>query len=174
MQKQYLDTRCIAEILSFLDITEYEDVIDLLVLDCTKKTKTQILNHWLHCSAVVERYLSATYYDFTELRINGKLHSVFDKPALKWTDGEVAWYKNNKCHRDNDQPAIERSNGYRAWYKNGERHRDNDKPARIKDDGTELWYQNGLLHRDNGKPAIIFPDGRMEWWVNDKRIKKTE
>jgi len=61
------------------------------------------------------------------------------------------WYKNDEYHREKDKPAIIYSNGEIAWFKNGEIHRENDKPARIYSDGTMAWYTDGEFIRISRK-----------------------
>jgi len=42
-------------------------------------------------------------------------HSLNDKPAIEWDNGDKELYKEGKLHRDNG-PAIEDNYGYKAWY----------------------------------------------------------
>lgn len=111
----------------------------------------------------------------TEARINGKLWSINDEPAVIKEDRYKEWYKNDELHRDDDKPAIEwmvpRNNGSKYWFKHGLRHRDNDKPAVESANGTKEWWVNGQRHRENGFPAVEYASGKKEWWVNGIRIK---
>jgi len=52
-------------------------------------------------------------------------------------------------HKDNG-PALIYSNGYEAWFKNGKRHRE-DGPASIYPGEYKSWYKNGRLikHENN-------------------------
>jgi hypothetical protein len=56
---------------------------------------------------------------------------------------------NGKLHSIDDKPAYIRADGTQYWYQHGKLHRDNDKPAIIRADGTQRWFQHGKLHRDN-------------------------
>ena len=46
----------------------------------------------------------------------GKLHRV-DGPAIKWWNGDKAWWSHGKLHRE-DGPAVEWANGDKEWYLN--------------------------------------------------------
>jgi len=65
---------------------------------------------------IKERYDYYFYKDGTYLETEGYildndheeekiLHSINDKPALIWSDGDEAYYKNGKLHRENG-PAV--------------------------------------------------------------------
>ena len=43
----------------------------------------------------------------------GKLHRV-DGPAIKWWNGDKAWWSHGKLHRE-DGPAVEWCNGDKEW-----------------------------------------------------------
>lgn len=79
-------------------------------------------------------------------KINGQLHSIYDRPSYKWG----TWI--------------------REWNRNGKLHRNGDKPAHIRGDGFKEWWQNGLRHRDNG-PAITGCCEGDEWWKHGEKIK---
>ena len=49
----------------------------------------------------------------------GEYHSIGDRPAIMWSNGNKCWYKNGKYHREGDKPAIIYSDGNKYWYKNG-------------------------------------------------------
>lgn len=102
------------------------------------------------------------------LKINGKLHSVYDRPSVIYLDGSKSWHKNDLLHRDNDNPAYIGSDGLKEWRRNGKIHRDNDKPAHIRPN-IQKWFQNDKLHRDNDKPAIINKNSFKEWWIDGKQ-----
>ena len=51
-------------------------------------------------------------------------------------------------HRE-DGPAVEYTDGFKAWYKNGARHRENG-PAIEGYDGSKYWLINGKAHREDG------------------------
>jgi len=87
-------------------------------------------------------------------------------------NGTKVWYNSKgQFHRDGDLPAIIYTDGTKAWWKNGQLHREGDLPAVIYCNSTKLWYKDGLLHRDGELPAAIHPDGKKEYWVNGERIK---
>ena len=46
----------------------------------------------------------------------GKLHRE-DGPAIKWWNGDKAWWSHGKLHRE-DGPAVEWANGDKEWYLN--------------------------------------------------------
>jgi len=71
-----------------------------------------------------------------------------------------------------DGPAIEWTDGGKAWYKNGSRHR-LDGPAIISFSGDKIWYQEGKLHRLGG-PTIVSANGKKEWWFKDRSFKTKE
>ena len=50
----------------------------------------------------------------------GKLHRV-DGPAIKWWNGDKAWWSHGKLHRE-DGPAVEHVDGSKFWYLNGKRY----------------------------------------------------
>ena len=110
------------------------------------------------------------YDELGNTLINGKYHSVDDKPII--INNKMTWYKNGIIHRGGDQPSII-DQGSRYWYKNGVLHRDFDLPAMIiYPSGNKRWYKNGLLHRDGGNPAVINYNGYQEWWIEGKYIRK--
>jgi len=49
-----------------------------------------------------------------------ELHSFNDKPAIRYSNGDKEWYKENKRHRL-DGPAIEWNNGHNSWYYEGKK-----------------------------------------------------
>lgn len=90
--------------------------------------------------------------------LDGKMHSVGDKPAVTYADGTKWWYRNNLVHRDGDLPAV-------IWW-----------------NGVQEWWQNGQRHRDNG-PAMIYPFGPgidervrgvKEWWTRGRLVKRSK
>ena len=62
------------------------------------------------------------------------------------TTDSVEYYLFGKLHSIYDQPAIIDA-GSKYWYYNGMLHRDNDQPAIIFKDGTQYWYCYDKLHR---------------------------
>lgn len=50
------------------------------------------------------------------VKVNGKLHSIYDRPAIIWSNGR-SWCKDGIVHRDNG-PAIIYANGHK-WWQNG-------------------------------------------------------
>lgn len=102
-------------------------------------------------------------------RVNGKIHSVDDKPAIINEYGENFWYKNGQLHRGDDKPAHQGSLGYKGWYIEGKQHRADDKPAIEYSNGDKLWYIDGELHRgDDDKPAMECVDGGKYWYKKGK------
>jgi len=82
-------------------------------------------------------------------------------------DGRKYYYKDKAktiLHRI-DGPAIKWANGNEAWYVNGKRHR-LDGPAYSYAEGGKAWYVNDKLHRLDG-PAIKYFNGNKAWFVND-------
>ncbi len=77
----------------------------------------------------------------------GNFHSIDDRPAIVYNDGEQTWYRHGKLHRDNDKPAVITTE-VQKYYQHDELHRDNDKPAVIYANGTKLWYQHGKYIRN--------------------------
>ena len=94
-----------------------------------------------------------------------------DGPAMEYTNGHKAWYKEGKLHRE-DGPAVEYIDGAKSWFINDKRHRE-DGPAIIHADGTKAWYKEGMLHREDG-PAMECPDGRKHWYIEDKALSEEE
>jgi len=103
-------------------------------LTLSKSYKDRVHKHFT--KIVINNY--KTEY---RLKCNDKLHSIYDKPAVIYSDGGKVWYQNGKKHR-NDKPAIICSNVGKHWYQNGKLHR-NDNPAVIYSDRYKVWYQNG-------------------------------
>lgn len=99
---------------------------------------------------------------------NGELHSLEDKPAVIWANGNQEWFFEGKRHRLEDKPAIIMANGFQEWYFEGKRHRLKDKPAVIWADGTQWWYFEDKCHRGEDKPAIIRANGNQAWYFEGK------
>jgi hypothetical protein len=102
---------------------------------------------------------------FLEIKINsyeirylldGKLHSIDDKPAVIRSTGEKRWYRCGKLYRENNLPVIIKSDGDKVWYNNGT---DSDHVIKIQRYISDIyeveWYKNGKLHRDDDLPAKI-------------------
>lgn len=127
---------------------------------------------------------------------NGKLNNPKKgKPAVKYCDGSVEYYKMGLLHRRN-LPAVLYSNGIEEYWVNGKLHRKNnyaclypdgtkksyyhgkihsydDNPALISPNGDKEWYNNGYLHRNGDLPAIIKnQNNRREWYKNGKRHRE--
>lgn len=94
-------------------------------------------------------------------KLNGKLHSFDDKPAIINIYGDKYWYENGLLHRDaNDLssansslfalPAIIYNNGDEYYYRHGKLHSYNDIPA-ISTKKLLAWYKDGVKHRDKTK-----------------------
>jgi hypothetical protein len=58
------------------------------------------------------------YEDREEVIINGKLHSVDDKPAVTYNNGDREWYCEGVRHRTNNRPAVIKANMV-EYYVNG-------------------------------------------------------
>ena len=57
-------------------------------------------------------------------------------------DGTIRYYnENNEFHRE-DGPAIEFTNGYKAWYKNGFLHKEDGHAIEYSNGNKEYWYNN--------------------------------
>ena len=81
-------------------------------------------------------------------------------------DGRKYYYKDKSktiLHRI-DGPAIKWANGNEAWYVNGKRHR-LDGPAYDYAEGGKAWYVDDKLHRLDG-PAFEYTDEDKAWFVN--------
>jgi hypothetical protein len=127
-------------------------------------------------------------------RINGKLHSFADQPAIialtrcgialyarrfgpkdehikKILRGEIfsphikkIWYRLGEIHRDDDLPAKEYTNGKKIWCQHGQIHRGGNMPAITGDDGYKGWWQYNKKHRDDDLPAEEYADGTKKWF----------
>lgn len=104
---------------------------------------------------------------------DGLLHRDGDRPSAVWTNGSQFWYKEGKLHRDDDKPAMIYFDGEQKWHKEGKLHRDDDKPAIICANGTQEWYKNGLRHRGGDKPTVMFWNGNQEWHTEGTLIRST-
>lgn len=92
--------------------------------------------------------------------------------SMKWLMGGQnqphSTCRNEKGQFDRkDGPAIEWTDGYRAYYRDGKLDRIGG-PAVIWPDGSECWYRNNLLHRIGG-PAVTNRDGSKEYWIKGVR-----
>lgn len=103
-------------------------------------------------------------------KLFGKLHRLYDLPAVVCTDGTKYWYTCGNRHRENDLPAVTCVDGAKYWYINGVISRENDLPAIIHEDGSQEWWLNGELSREGGFPAIIYANGSKEWWITDIQL----
>jgi len=97
-----------------------------------------------------------------EYRLNNRLHSLGDMPAVENKTGSKFWYKEGLLHRENG-PACEYKNGEKVWYKENCCHRV-DGPALVKADGSKFWYYNG---------ARIYCESQEEFedWLGQKNHK---
>ena len=64
----------------------------------------------------------------------GKLHRV-DGPAIKWWNGDKAWWSHGKLHRE-DGPAVEWCNGDKEWYLNDKEY--------TEEEFALLQFMNGV------------------------------
>jgi hypothetical protein len=108
-----------------------------------------IERRWLEESHIQEQRGSTFIF-----QINGKYHSLHDKPAIQsGSDCHCCgWYHNDVLDREGDKPAIILGNGTRLWYKKGIDHRDENKPARVFAGGCRQWFVHGRLIRSEIKP----------------------
>lgn len=111
---------------------------------------------------------------------DGKIHRDEDKPAAKYNDGELVYYRNNMIHRDEKLgPTVIYPDGSYRYYKNNVYHRDADEPAvfdvseYICNVSKTMYYRDGKLHRDNDntgmpQPAITMHNGSTYYYRNGK------
>ena len=110
------------DIISKGDVSQVNNILNVKLpplLVETQEAYSLFWSYWIHNTNIIDN------------KINGKRHSLNDKPAAIDANGTQYWYQNGKWHRDHDKPAIIRADGSQLWYQNGEKHRDNDKPAVI-------------------------------------------
>ena len=103
---------CFKEIVSYLDINLYEDIII---------PNKGVLNYW----RLYTKYTESEVEDRKEWRRNGKRHRDGDLPSIVWSNGHQLWYRNGKLHRDGDLPAVIWRTGKQEWWRNGERYTPN-------------------------------------------------
>jgi len=128
----------ISEVISHLDINEYEEVGNGL----PDREQKRIAQYWkMH----TKYYVIENEYGKFWLR-NNKQHRDGDLPAVEFANGDKFWFKNGLRHCDNDLPAVEYKNGPKYWYKNNKLHRDNDLPAIEYANGRKVWYRNGEIY----------------------------
>jgi hypothetical protein len=116
----------------------------------------------------------------TTTTVNGKLHSINDRPARVSANGLQEWYEHGLIHRvtrdESGQvlPAQIAASGSKWWYINDKYHRDDDLPAIVYASGQQMWYINGKQHRSTRDadgytlPAEIWADGSKMWYRDDK------
>ncbi len=166
----------VAEIISFLDINEYQEFSGNIPL--LESLSRQILTYWLRNTEYTETWVPQKYGKLKQKRRNSLLHTVNNIPSEEsWMlDYPMSctrkWHKFGVYHRET-LPAIERGNypdSIREWLWMGKPHRDNDLPAF---DGGDLkvWCQHGRNHRNNGLPAVVEPD-YLEWWFCGRLVRK--
>ena len=129
------------------------------------------------------------YRDGTIRRFNadGRLHSFDDEPAVVFTDGHMAWYRDGLKHRDDDEPAEVWGRGDKAWFQDGVPHRGGDKPAVVHPNGDMSWFLKGRPHRVGGpatiktryNPAVIWPRydrvrGYCWFFLNGEEVTEAE
>ena len=101
--------------------------------------------------------------------LNGKLHSIYDLPALIKVNGTQEWHKAGRKHRLRDKPAVIRADGMKEWWVNGQQHRGGDKPAPVSSDGQHLlWMARGESHRDGELPSAVYGDGSLHYWTHNR------
>jgi len=130
-------------------------------------------------------YPAVTYPDGTTMHYkDGQLHGfeyldefgdIYQKAAIKYSNGKKEWYKHGILHREKGKPAIVHPNDQgEFFYVNGQLHREGDLPAvNVPGDRME-WYINGLRHRDlNCGPAVIHNDNTYEYWINGQFVSES-
>jgi len=163
-----------------LDILEIVVKFLPLVSDYVHMLKT--CRHWYRLSQgdrherLLAHFVKCVQYGcHTKYTLQGKEHSVYDRPAsiCRMDENEYIyyWYRHGQLHRDNDSPSIISEKGDKHWYANGVRHRGNDRPAIELANGIKFWIVHGVQHRDGDLPAYTREDGTQEWWKYGKRIK---
>jgi antitoxin component YwqK of YwqJK toxin-antitoxin module len=144
----------ISEVISHLDINEYEEVGNGL----PGREQKRISQYWKRFTTYqVKDYASGKYW-----YRNGKSHRDGDLPAIVLDNGTKQWYKNDKLHRDGNLPAAEWSNGTKQWWKNNKLHRDGNLPAIEWANSRKEWYKNGKLHRDGDLPVVVLANGTKQ------------
>ena len=83
-------------------------------------------------------------------------------------NGNVYWYVEGKLHSVDDKPAVITHHGNNYWYSKGAIHRDGDLPAVVTGHGNLRWFKNGICHRDGNLPAVIRRNGQKYWSVNGR------
>jgi hypothetical protein len=175
----------IKELVSFVDITGGDHAIHAFGL--SENEKEQVLKWWKSNT----QYTTIVDGNMTITLVNGKRHSIDDKPTVVYDTSYKYWMNRGYFHRDNghavelanetkkwykmgllhrvDGPAIESIDGSPEWYLDGKFHR-LDGPAYTDYVGNSYWYLHGQLHRIDG-PAIETTNGVSEWWRNGKLFR---
>jgi hypothetical protein len=145
-------------LIAITDLKAYKAMLAVkrFALQTLGSNNVHMRSHFITC---IHKHDATDNYNYTEYRLNGKLHQDNDLPAIVCDNGVQIWYKYGNRHRDNDLPAYTTIRGHQEWYQNDKCHRENDKPAIISNDGNRYWYRNGRLHRDGGLPNIIWSNG---------------
>jgi|SRR6185437_1534814 len=164
-KRRYLHTDLLREIVGFLDIT-------------TDVFLTALQSHWERISEYTETRSLVTKTKFSsggeriERRIQGRLQSIRDRPAIECPTGK-AWFQQGRLHRDGDKPAIKYADGNREWRIQGMLHRKDDLPALVTET-CKKWFWNGQLHREGGKPAVEWEEGSKEWYEHGESYRDDE
>ncbi len=189
-----------------------ESLFELLPLDVIKCIALVNIQSWIRLAFIDSKFKLYAYSDigvrdfvarFFKVKIEqfgvlqcktqyvfGLLHSVFDKPAVEWSDGYKRWYIRDKIGRnhkhsieyskDNDAFSEHKNLGLmhklprtnidgagKTYLNNGMIGRLKDKPAVISKWGSE-WVIDGSRDRDNDLPAVIHTDGTWVWYHRNK------
>lgn len=121
--------------------------------------------------------LKGTDRERTVWRLPNGVVSRKNGPAVIWTHGDHAWYKNGKKHREDGPAHFYVTNLQRnEWYKNGVLHRE-EGPAIKWSNGDEEWFKNGNLHREDGPAYIVYINGKKsikdeDYYINGKYISR--
>ena len=104
----------------------------------------------------------------------GKLHSIYDRPAFIKFDGTLEWHKHGRKHRLGDKPAVIRADGVSEWWVDGKLHRSGDNPALVSSDGNHrVWSVRGATWRSDPKmPAAIYADGSMYFYQSPRYLSR--
>ncbi len=148
----------LAEVLSFLDINQFQsfsgDIEFLRGLDC----HNLILLHWLK---------NTTYQTLDE-----------DIPFIF----RISEQRNGLLHTQNNLPAFYTHNApgdnwklacyfvYKEWWRCGKLHRAEGLPAIVYHRHKEWWNQ-GKRHRKNGPALTCKLTGITEWWEHGKSLR---
>lgn len=148
-----METDLAAEIVSYLDITEFFPCDRKEFLSAFCDLPGEVENEWMKASSA-----SCTDTRYEKIwRVNNKIHRE-GGPAIEYATGTKNWLCCGVPHRE-DGPAAE-CQLRNMWRIDGIYHKDLTQVASV-------WYFRGKIHRIDG-PAVIYPDMTEEWWLDDK------